>query len=227
MPKYLFTFEKSEAVRWLGHLDILRTFERAVRRAGLPIAFSNGFNPRERITFASALSTGITGKLEPAILEMTIQVSPESILSELNSALPPGLIIHSCEEIPEAGSRDLLNSYNRAEYEILCDCPADTSADSICSAINELLACSNLPIVREREGRAKSLDIRPFLFELSLINILTEINRLTLSMIVALGENGTIKPNEVVQILAEKLPGLATRRAHRARLISNFDQQPD
>jgi len=58
MPKYLLTFEKAEPVRWLGHLDILRTFERAIRRAALPIAFSNGFNPRERIAFASALSTG-------------------------------------------------------------------------------------------------------------------------------------------------------------------------
>jgi len=57
MSKYLFNFEKGESVRWLGHLDILRTFERAIRRAGLPIAFSNGFNPRERLVFASALST--------------------------------------------------------------------------------------------------------------------------------------------------------------------------
>ena len=46
--KYLITFEKGESVRWLGHLDILRTFERAIRRADLPIAFTAGFNPRER-----------------------------------------------------------------------------------------------------------------------------------------------------------------------------------
>src|SRR5205823_11627002 len=56
--KYLITFEKGESARWLGHLDILRTFERAIRRAELPIAFSTGFNPREKIAFASALGVG-------------------------------------------------------------------------------------------------------------------------------------------------------------------------
>src|SRR5580704_15246674 len=79
MPKYLFYFAKAESVRWLGHLDILRAFERAVRRAELPIAFTLGFNPRVRINFASALSTGITGSAEPAVLELTDAMGTEQV----------------------------------------------------------------------------------------------------------------------------------------------------
>src|SRR5215468_10224768 len=101
MPKYLFTFQKTETVRWLGHLDILRTFERAIRRAELPIAFSTGFNPRERIAFASALSTGVTGKAEPALMELTEEVVPEQIQTRLNEALPPGIRIRDCSDIAE------------------------------------------------------------------------------------------------------------------------------
>jgi len=123
MPKYLFTFQKTEPVRWLGHLDILRTFERAIRRAALPIAFSAGFNPRERISFASALSTGVTGAAEPAILELTEPLDPAEIERRLNEALPPALRIGPCEEIPDAGSRDVLNAFDRADYEVVCPCP--------------------------------------------------------------------------------------------------------
>jgi radical SAM-linked protein len=90
MPKYLLLFEKGESVRWLGHLDILRTFERAIRRAGLPIAFSQGFNPRERLAFASALSTGVTGAAERATLELTEPQQTDQIVAQLNAALPPG-----------------------------------------------------------------------------------------------------------------------------------------
>src|SRR5262249_28154123 len=107
--KYLITFEKGESARWLGHLDILRTFERAIRRAELPIAFSSGFNPREKIVFASALGVGVTGAAEPATLELTEALPPDILVQRLNEKLPPGIRLRSAEEIPDAGSRDLLN----------------------------------------------------------------------------------------------------------------------
>src|SRR5215467_10770727 len=108
--KYLITFEKGESARWLGHLDILRTFERAIRRADLPIAFSAGFNPHERIAFANALSVGVTGSEEPATLELTTVVHPQDLVRRLNEKLPPGIQLRSASEIPDARSRDLLNA---------------------------------------------------------------------------------------------------------------------
>src|ERR1700722_17899805 len=139
MPKYLFYFEKAESVRWLGHLDILRAFERAVRRAELPIAFTFGFNPRVKINFSSALSTGITGSAEPAVIELTDSLPSPEVQERLNSVLPPGIQVSNCTEIPEAGKRDLLNSYDRAEYVFVCVPGLDVTENQALQATSELL----------------------------------------------------------------------------------------
>ena len=220
MPKFLLIFEKGESVRWLGHLDILRTFERAIRRAELPIAFSNGFNPRERLFFASALSTGVTGEAEVAALELTELTPVDTIVDRLNLAFPQGIRVHRCEQIPDIGSRDILNAYLRADYEVVCVLPEMATLDVIQAAIDQLMAQSELPVTREREGRVKSVDIRPGLYALELLPDRTHADRLKLSMSVALGESGNTKPSEVIATLAQRLPGLAVRRIHRKRLLS-------
>jgi radical SAM-linked protein len=221
MPKYLLIFEKSESVRWLGHLDILRTFERAIRRAGLPVAFSTGFNPRERIAFASALSTGVTAGAEPAVLELTDPVDPVFLREGLNGTLPPGIRISDCQEIPETKSRDLLNSYDRADYEVVCACAPDTEPTDVENAIRALLERPQWEVVRAREGRSRTLDIRPYVYALTLVPASLATNRLTLAMTVAIGEGGNAKPPEVVALLAETIVGLTVRRSHRARLLSS------
>jgi radical SAM-linked protein len=216
--KYLITFEKGESVRWLGHLDILRTFERAIRRAELPISFSTGFNPRERIAFASALSTGVTGAAELATIELTESVEPSTIVNSLNEKLPPGIRLHSAEEIPDVGSRDLLNSYDRAEIRVVCACAAGTTVEAAQQAADALLARTQIPIEREREGKVKTIDIRPLIHSIDAVDIDGE--RITFGMALALGSEGTAKPAEIVGLLTESLPGLTVRRAHRVRLTS-------
>ena len=221
MPKYLFTFEKAESVRWLGHLDILRTFERAIRRARLPIAFSSGFNPRERLAFASALSTGVTGSAEPAILELTDPLSPDELVERLNAALPPGIRTGNFGEIPDAGSRDVLNAFDRAEYTVVCACPPETDDIIVEEAICALMARSEISITREREGRSKTVNIRPFLYQLVYCSDRPAPDRLVLQMTVAIGEAGNAKPAEVVNALAADVSGLTLRRAHRAIVLQS------
>ena len=223
MPKYLFTFEKGESVRWLGHLDILRTFERAIRRAGLPVAFTNGFNPRERLAFASALSTGITGGAERASLELTDPLAPEDLIQRINLALPPGIRVLSSEMIPDVGFRDALNAFDRAEYTVVCGCAPDTVLTQVEEAVELLLASPQIEITRTKDGRSKVVNIRPSLYYLTVLPESAESlgnSRLTLDMIVAQGEGGTAKPAEVVGALAASVPGLTSRRAHRVRLLS-------
>ena len=82
-------FEKGERIRHIGHLDIQRSVQRGLRRSGLPVAYSNGFNPHILITFASALSTGACGKREIMDVTMAEDVSPEVFLEKMNQAMPP------------------------------------------------------------------------------------------------------------------------------------------
>lgn len=215
--KYLITFEKGESARWLGHLDILRTFERAIRRAELPIVFSTGFNPRERITFASALSVGVTGEAELATLELTEAVAPDQLAARLNAKLPPGIRLRTVEEIPDAGSRDLLNRFRLAELRVTCACPSGVTLQAAQRAVDALLQRDRLLIEREREGRTRQIDLRPFLHSIRVDDVSGD--RLTLTMLISLGAEGSARPAEVVALLAEMLPGLAVRRVHRVRLL--------
>lgn len=217
--KLLITFRKGESARWLGHLDILRTFERAIRRAELPIAFSSGFNPRERIAFASALSVGVTGDAELATLEFTEPVDPDSVVLRLNSKLPPGIQLTAAEEIPDAGSRDLLNQFDRAEIVVTCTCTADLTLESAAEMARKLMDARELRVAREREGKVKEVDIRPLIHDIQAESAAGE--RLTLRLILALGAEGTAKPAEIVGLMALDAPGLATRRIHRVRLHSS------
>jgi hypothetical protein len=119
--------------------------------------------------------------------------------------------------------RDLLNSYDRAEYTVLCACSAETSLVQLEHAITALLAQSTLSITREREGRTKVVDIRPLVYLLELASTEIVDQRLTLRMIVGVGEGNSVKPGEVVaalsQMVSAPVEGLTLRRAHRVCLI--------
>ena len=221
MPKYLFYFVKAESVRWLGHLDILRAFERAVRRAGLPIAFTLGFNPRVRINFASALSTGITGSAEPAVIELTEALTPNIVGERLNCVLPPGLSVNGCIDIPDEGKRDLLNAFNHAEYTFVCASPHEYTEEQVQTAVAKLLEHSEIPITREREGRTKTTNIRPMISKMTFVCRDPVNGRLTLSAVVCIGDAGTVRPGDLALALSSSLPGLTLRRAHRVRLLTS------
>ena len=225
MPKYLFYFEKAESVRWLGHLDILRAFERAVRRAELPIAFSLGYNPRVRINFASALSTGITGSAEPAVIELIDALAPDEVGARLNNVLPAGIRVDGCIEIPETGKRDLLNAFDHAEYTFVCASPHDYTEEQARMAVTDLLAQSEIPITRDLEGRTKTINIRRIITALKFVSRNPENGRLTWSAVVGIGESGNVKPGDLASALSIRLPGLTLRRAHRVRLLTSEDAQ--
>ena len=92
-------FSKTEAGRYLSHLDMTRTMERSLRRAKLPLAFSQGYHPHLKMSFASALAVGVTGRREYLDLELAEQVSMQRFSQVLADALPPALHFVSAQEI--------------------------------------------------------------------------------------------------------------------------------
>ena len=220
MAKYFLLFEKGESVRWLGHLDILRTIERAVRRAALPIAFSGGFNPREKISFAAALSVGITGANEIMLLELTEPLASDLILERLNAALPPGLRFHFCDEMEANDSREKMSLYDRGEYKVICEISPGLTYEDASLAAERFLAQISILVQREKEGRTKEIELRPNIYALALPQEdFTGAGRCAVVMIVGQGESGTARPAEVIAALSRELPELCLRRAQRVRLI--------
>jgi radical SAM-linked protein len=86
-------YTKGEAVRFLSHRDLMRAFQRAVRRADLPMAYSQGFNPHMKISWGQALKVGATSAGETAKLHIDGWIKPRELQERLNRELPPGIEI--------------------------------------------------------------------------------------------------------------------------------------
>ena len=119
-------FEKSQRLRHVGHLDIMRAMQRALRRSGLPVSYSQGFNPHILLTFASALSVGVVGKRELMDVTLDEDVTPEDFLAVMNRALPPEMQLLSARVLEDRHPA-LMAMVSAARYDILID-DADAGA---------------------------------------------------------------------------------------------------
>jgi radical SAM-linked protein len=86
-------FRKEGDLRWIGHRDLARTMERMMRRAGLALRMSEGFHPKPKMAFPSALAVGIAGRSEVMELELAVPADPDDVHARLSAAAPPGLTI--------------------------------------------------------------------------------------------------------------------------------------
>ena len=111
------TFTKGPALRYIGHLDLVRAWERALRRAGLPVAWTHGFTPRIRLSFAAPLSLGVVGERELADLFLTDPVSGDDVQSQLRAQLPAGCDLLDAVDLP-VGAPSLTSQVEWAQYEV-------------------------------------------------------------------------------------------------------------
>ncbi len=94
-------FTKTGILKFIGHLDLLRTFQRAFRRAEVPLAYSQGFNPHPLLSFANPLALGMTSEDEYADITLESEMDNEEIVRRMNDVLPPGLSLTCCASLPE------------------------------------------------------------------------------------------------------------------------------
>ncbi len=148
------TYAKRGELRYTGHLDLQRVWERTLRRSGLPIVFSQGFNPLPKLQLASALPLGIESTCEVMDFWLGENLALVEIARQLNAALPPGLEISDLREVELKGPA-LETQLSSAEYRVTFRDPADVR--QLENKVTEVLAASSL--LRERRG--KSYDLRP------------------------------------------------------------------
>jgi radical SAM-linked protein len=200
------TFAKTAAMRFTGHLDLHRTWERTLRRARLPLAYSQGFSPHPHINLASALPLGFTGEAE--IIDIWLEQSlpiPE-ILAMLQSALPPGVQVISMVEV-DAHTPSLQTELQASEFIITFL----ESVPDLAERCVALLEASSLP----RRRRDKNYDLRPLVFFLELMPPDSQNNQRLCARLSA-RESATGRPEEVVHALGVPLEFI---RVHRTRLI--------
>jgi radical SAM-linked protein len=191
--RYRITFTRDRTVRFVGHLDLAKTWERVLRRADLPVAFSQGFHPLPKITFASALPVGCTSEAEVMDVVLTEPIAPSDMAARLAPALPAGIAIASITEVP-LNAPALQAALRWAEYVVTVE--TDETREQVESKVQTLLAAPSL--MRERRG--KSYDLRPLV--LSLIVKAASASSAQIAMrLLADASAGTGRPDEVLAAL--------------------------
>lgn len=160
-----FKFMRTALLRFLSHLDQQSTFQRAFRRAKIPFAYSNGFHAHPKLSFALALSVGMTSSSEYADLRLTEEVKPNEFISAVNEVLPDGLKILDAKLI-KGKVNSLSASINSSSYRIkILDRKYDRSlSDDVQNYLNQ-----NEILVekRNKRGKLQLIDARPFIKQFS------------------------------------------------------------
>ena len=154
-------YSKNDEVKYVGHLDAMRTFIRCIKRTCIPVKFSKGFNPRVQISFALPLGVGITSESEYFDLEVESKMNESMFIAELNSTLPSGFRILGVEYVSEDDKRSLMSLVKEAIYEITVD--TDASEDEM----RKLFAQSEIIIEKEtKDKKIKTINLKNYIIDI-------------------------------------------------------------
>ncbi len=200
-------FAKFGVLRFIGHLDLARTWERVLKRAGVPLEYTRGFNPRPRFQFAAALPVGVTSEselLDVWLTEIIDLNTPDQWIERLNATSPAGLRTLHLTDIPIKDPA-LPTQVTGAEYVISLYDTALTP-DDLWSRAQELLARDS--IIRKR--RKKTYDLRPLIqsFQIDADG--------NLIAVLSTGEKANARADEVLDALGLQWHEV---RVHRRRLL--------
>ena len=201
------TFAKHGALRYTGHLDLHKLWERTARRAGLPLAYSQGFHPQPKMNIAAALPLGFSSRCEVMDMRLQHDVPLDGLSEKLQTTLPSGIRVLNVERVAD-GEPALQTKVASAEYEVALTEPVDRSA--LERRIDSILSAESL--LRERRGRA--YDLRPLIEHLSFRPDPTPLP--TIFMRLSAREGATGRPEEVLDALG--IPYEETR-IERTKLI--------
>jgi radical SAM-linked protein len=182
-------FSKSGDLRLVSHHDLLRCLERTLRRAQIPMAVSQGFNPRPKIVFALALALGIEGRREVVELELAGPMEPAEVLGRLAAGSPRGLDWHDVEAVVPGRPAPQVEA-----VQYLLEVPVGRQ-DAARTRLAVLLASTQWPYTRHRPDRDVAIDVRPFVLgaELDPLGALRFRMKMT--------PNGSARPEEVIAAL--------------------------
>lgn len=160
-------YTKLGRIRFIGHRDLARIWERAIRRAGLPVAYTQGFSPRPKIAFGLALSLGFESDCEYLDVELqsdTVQdVSTEPLPKILSELLPDGIAVTACAEL-EGAQMSLQEAVTSCSWEV----EVQPNGSDLGELIDRVLSADRIDVVRERKGREVSDDLRPQVLALTM-----------------------------------------------------------
>lgn len=219
--RLLLTFRKGEEARWLGHLDLLRAFERAVRMAHIGVAYTQGFNPRPKMSVMSALPLGATADAELLILELERTCDLRKAVKSLNSKLPDGVSI-VCAEVLSGETRGF--TVTASEFVVEVELSNENSANRLQDEIANLMAQAHIFWERESGGKRRVIDIREGIESIQVVEHVGATARIVMTFP---HREYTVKPSEIIDALSRQLQGITIKSIHRSRIITDIKYRKD
>lgn len=209
-------FRKFGRIKFIGHLDIMRFFQKLIRRAGLDIAYSEGFHPHQIMSFANPLGVGLLSEGEYVDITLNTASSSDDIVNALNAQSVPGLEIVSARRLPENAENGMA-SVARADYMVeiikpICGLDEEASLSSIVSAFYAQDECL---VEKKTKKGSKLIDLKKSVHEL----YCDKENRICMRVNAGSAEN--IRPELVVNAIVETAGG---RLEDFSLLITRLEQ---
>ena len=197
MAQFVCRYRKGDEVRWISHLDLKRTLERAMRRAELPLELTEGHNPHPKLSFGPPLPLGATGDAELLALRLCEATSPEDVKERLNRQLPPGIEIVEAWAVPGHRKKETFGELDVAEYRIAVT--GSFEEEEISARIGRLLQSEELLVRRGGKRPEREVDLRPMILSLDLAE--AGADGIELHARLQTGSHGGARPQEVVELL--------------------------
>lgn len=193
--KYMLKYSRGAELKFISHLDTIRVFERAFRRAGLPVAFSEGFNPHPRFSIALPLALGHESLGELMELTLNKNLTPIEVKNRLNEVLPDGLKILEVNEYLD--QRTLMSRVSKVVYRILLNYPQD-----FLYAQKEKLLKQNPQILKKTKRGEKLVE---FWQAVTLLEVVAD----GIRVVINVGEI-SLRPEEIAKAFLGDMPEEAT-----------------
>ena len=217
-------YTKTDMMKFISHLDLVRLMQRAFRRAEIPLVFSKGFNPHPKLTFATALSVGVSSEGEYLDVEIKDFIDLDHFKARVNQELPDGMRILQCKYL-EQKSESIMAIIEYSSYLVHVKLEKEVPEKLITEHINHFLSQKEI-LAHKKPGKRnnekeKEINIRTYINQLELFS--HENNEVMLKMILATGSRGNLKPEVVIQALARQaqIPlDVEKSRIHRLELYT-------
>lgn len=213
--KLIASFSKGRELAMISHLDVQRTLQRAFRRAGLPLAYSNGFNPHPQFSFATAAATGTSSDGEWFEVQLNEYVSPEAFTRRANAALPEGMRISNAFDAPE-NFGSLSAKLRAAEVRVEMTFQNEVAPERLRQTIKDMLSGEIIVQKRTKSG-VRPVDQRPFIREISVVEVGD--GKAVLLVLGKLQADGGLRVDALIDALFERLDAQGTYELHRTRMF--------
>ena len=186
-------FKKDGSLRFIGHLDVMRFFQKVMRRAQIPIAFTAGYNPHMIMSFASPLGIGLTSEGEYFDMELAGHISSAEAVRRMNAVTAEGIEVISFRQISEEKKMTGMAIASAADYLVGCKC-RENGALFTQKMITGFLGQQEIVVTKQTKRSEQEADIRPLIYQM-------ELTKEGIYLQLAAGSAQNLKPELVISAL--------------------------